>query len=213
MEELIQINDSAESVRYLKKKDKRLSKVIDLIGPITYKSNRDPYAFLIHEIIEQMLSKTAASKIYNRFEMLCGGDVTPETVSKFSLDKIKSVGTSLKKASCIQELTDACMSGNLSFSELTFLSDSEIIKQLTMIKGIGIWTAKMYLIFVLDRQDVLPYEDAAFLQGYTWLYNTSDRSPEKVKKMCKKWSPYCSIASRYIYRSLDMGLTKQFAHL
>lgn len=75
--------------------------------------------------------------------------------------------------------------------------------------GIGKWTAKMYLIFVLDRQEILPYEDIAFLQSYEWLYKTKDRSKKSIEKKCKKWKPYSSIASRYLYKALDTGLTKE----
>lgn len=89
----------------------------------------------------------------------------------------------------------------------------EVINELAKLRGIGIWTAKMYLIFVLDRQDILPYEDIAFLQGYKWAYKTNDTSPEAVKKKCKKWRPYSSIAARFYYRALDMGYTKGEFHL
>ena len=71
----------------------------------------------------------------------------------------------------------------------------------------------MYLIFVLDRQDVLPFEDGAFLQSYRWLYNTTDTTPASVKKKCANWNPYYSIAARYLYRILDLGLTKEDFHL
>ncbi|MCC8014242.1 MAG: hypothetical protein LIO87_03520 [Eubacterium sp.] len=81
------------------------------------------------------------------------------------------------------------------------------------ILGIGKWTAKMYLIFVLDCPDVLPVEDAAFLQAYKWLYKTEDCSEKSVYKKCKKWKPYSSIAARYLYRALDMGYTKKEFHL
>ena len=93
------------------------------------------------------------------------------------------------------------------------MSDEEIIKQLTKLPGIGRWTEKMYLIFSLDRPDVLPVEDVAFLQGYQWTYKTDDVSPAAARKKCKKWSPYASIAARYMYQALDLGLTEQEFHL
>ena len=93
------------------------------------------------------------------------------------------------------------------------MTDSEIMKSLTSIKGIGNWTAKMYLIFVLNRPDILPVEDVAFLQAYQWLYKTDDRTPKSVQKKCNKWKPYSSIAARYLYRALDGGLTKEEFHL
>ena len=93
------------------------------------------------------------------------------------------------------------------------LSDQEIITQLTRFHGIGNWTAKMFLLFVLDRPDILPVEDGAFLQTYRWMYKTSDCSEKSVNKKCKKWKPYSSIASRYFYKALHMGLTKEEFHL
>jgi len=108
----------------------------------------------------------------------------------------------------IRSLTNAVEAGEIVFEDLATVSDELVINKLTKIRGIGKWSAKMYLIFALDRQDILPTEDVAFLQSYEWLYNTKDRSEEAVKKKCKKWSPYSSIATRYLYRALDMGLTK-----
>lgn len=105
------------------------------------------------------------------------------------------------------------MSQDLILSDLAQLSDIEVIKKLTKYRGIGNWTAKMYLIFVLDRQDILPYEDGAFLQAYKWLYKTDDISPKSVEKKCRKWKPYSSVAARYMYRALYLGLTKEEFHL
>ena len=93
------------------------------------------------------------------------------------------------------------------------MDDPDVIKMLTSIKGIGNWSAKMYLIFALNRQDILPFEDMAFLQTYQWMYKTSDCKPASVSAKCKKWRPYSSIAARYMYRALDMGLTKEEFHL
>lgn len=89
----------------------------------------------------------------------------------------------------------------------------DVIKKLTSVRGIGNWTAKMYLLFVLGRQDILPYEDGAFLQSYRWMYRTDECATQAVLKRCKKWKPYSSIASQYLYRALDMGLTKTEFHL
>ena len=202
-----------ESIQYLITKDKRLAKVISLVGNITYCPHEDPYPFLVHEIIEQMLSTKASAKIYERLTQLCQGNVSPDVISKLSDDEIKSIGTSSLKVKCIKNLTDAIISGDIIFDKVEMLSDEDVIKTLTQVKGIGNWTAKMYLIFVLDRKDVLPYEDVAFLQGYGWMYKTNDFSPSSVKKKCKKWKPYSSIAARYMYRALDMGFTKKEFHL
>lgn len=207
---LIAINMDSPSVQYLSKKDSRLKKLISEIGDITYTlHDEDSFVFLVHEIIEQMLSVKAGQAIFNRLVELCDGEITPEAISDLSDEKIKSIGTANSKVRCIRFLTNAVRSGEIDFKRMASMSDDQIMKELMSIKGIGKWTTKMYLIFALDRQDVLPYEDVAFLQAFTWLYGIKDRSPEVVIKKCKKWSPYSSIASRYLYRALDTGLTKR----
>lgn len=184
-----------------------------MIGDISYQQYEDGYAFLVHEIVEQMLSIKAGAKIFARLEDLCAGNITASTINSLSDEQIRSIGTSAAKVSYIRSLTQAIDSGTLNLAELPKRDDKEIIKTLTSVKGIGNWTAKMYLIFVLDKQDVLPTEDVAFLQAYEWLYKTTDRSPATIINKCKKWKPYSSIASRYMYRALDLGLTKKEFHL
>ncbi len=205
-------NDSPEVV-YLKSRDRRLAKVIELVGEVEGREHNDPYTFLVHEIIEQMLSVKAGARIYNRLEDLCGGSICPEAIESLADEEIRNAGMSTAKVEYIRILTNAVNTGALNFSRLEDETDATIIKELTSLRGIGNWTAKMYLIFVLGRLDVLPYEDGAFLQTYRWMYKTDDISSASIKKKCKKWSPYASVAARFMYRALDMGLTKQEYHL
>lgn len=215
MGELVALNLDSLEIKYLCNKDKRLAKVISMVGPIEYlnREGENGYAFLVHEIVEQMLSIKAGRKIYERLESLCDGNITPESIAALSVEEIRSTGTSLAKAEYISIVTNEIISGRLVLEDLKVLSDKDVIKKLTAIRGIGNWTAKMYLIFVLGRQDVLPYEDSAFLQSYRWMYKTQDCSPKAVMKRCAKWKPYTSIASRYLYQALDLGLTKDTFHL
>ena len=106
------------------------------------------------------------------------------------------------------------MNWKLQYSgeKLDSMSDQEVIRGLTKQNGIGTWTAKMYLVFVLDRQNVLPCEDIAFLQGCKWAYKTDDISKQSVEKRCRKWRPFSSIAARF-FKALDMELTKEELHL
>ena len=214
MASIVTLNQDSPSVQYLCKKDKRLAKVIRMVGPIIYEPHTDnPFPFLIHEIIEQMLSVKAGAKIYGRFEELCNGQITPETVSKLSVEEIKTIGTSTAKANYIKGAASAVLMGNLDFSKLPDMTDKAALKELVSLRGIGTWTAKMYLIFVLDRQDILPFEDVAFFFFYKWLYKTEDVSTATIEKKCKKWKPYSSIAARFLYRALDIGFTKEEFHL
>ncbi len=209
----ITLNIDCESIQYLCKKDKRLAKVISMIGPITYQTHDDAFAFLVHEIIEQMLSIKTGAKIYSRLEELCNGSITPDSIHQLTDEQIKSIGTSTSKVSYIRGITNAVLSGEINLEELPSLSDQQICKKLLTLKGIGNWTTKMYLIFVLDRQDILPTEDIAFIQAYEWMHKTTNRSKESIEKRCKKWKPYSSIAARYLYRALDAGFIKEEFHL
>lgn len=214
MPNVVTIDMGSPSVQHLRKKDKRLAKVISMVGSISYVPHKeDAYAFLVHEIIEQMLSVKAGRKIYSRLEELCGEEISPARISALTDEQIRSTGTSNAKVEYIRNITNAVTNGTLDFSAMRQFSDEEVIASLTKIRGIGKWTAKMYLMFVLDRQDVLPFEDGAFLQVYRWMYKTQDCSEKAVTAKCKKWKPYSSIASRFCYRALDAGMTKEEFHL
>ena len=214
MSETIILDINSPPVQHLYKKDKRLAKVISMVGPITYTTYADdPYAFLIHEIIEQMLSIKSGATIYNKFINLCNGRITPKVVNNLSFEEIKSIGTATSKVKFIKGLTEKIISGNLDLESLQGLSDSDVQKSLMSIYGIGQWTSKMYLIFVLDRPDILPLDDVAFLQAYEWLYKTNNRNKDSIIKRCKKWKPYSSYAARFLYKALNSGLTKTEFHL
>ncbi len=200
-------------IKYLCSKDKHLSKVILSLGDLIYSIHTDSFAFLAHEIVEQMLSVQAGNKIYSRLVSLCNGEVTPTQILELSPEEIKTTGMAYKKVHCLIDLAREVENNTIRFDLFPTMSDIEIMNSLTHIKGIGAWTSKMYLIFVLNRLDVLPYEDGAFLQSYRWLYNTTDCKPESVKTRCKKWKPYSSLAARYMYRALDSGMTKSPFHL
>ena len=212
----IYVLDQADPrIQYLCERDKRLAKVIRMVGPITYtvRDVEDAYPFLIHEIIEQMLSVKAGNAIFGRLKTICSDNICPETISSLTDEEIRGIGTSNTKVTFIRSITEAVTTGDLDFNDLESMDDTAAMKKLMSIRGIGTWTAKMYLLFVLGRQDILPYEDVAFLQSYQWLYKTADRSPDSVMKKCKKWKPYSSIAARYLYRALDEGYTKEEFHL
>ena len=214
MPNVVTLDMDHPAVQYLCKKDKRLAKVIEMVGPIQYTPHdEDAYSFLVHEIIEQMLSVKAGQKIFERLEELCSGNVSPEQIRNLSDEQIRSTGTSNAKVEYIRNITDAINDGTRDLGKLQQLSDKQVITTLTKIRGIGNWTAKMYLMFVLNRQDVLPFEDGAFLQVYRWMYKTQDCNKKAVQNKCKKWRPYSSVASRFCYRALDAGMTKEEFHL
>ena len=208
MSNLVTLDSDSPSIKHLRERDKRLSLVIDKIGPITYEPHEDdPYSFLVHKIIEQMLSIKAGQKIYQRLVALCDGNLTAEKINQLSFEEIKSIGTATSKVKFIQSLTSAVLNHDVDFSSLSTLLDKKVHRELTKLPRIGNWTANMYLLFVLNRQDILPYDDAACLQAYKWLYNAR-KLKKTIENKCKYWKPYSSIASRYLYEALDTGLTK-----
>ena len=197
-----------EAIRHLKQCDQRLCKVIDYFGDIPLNTYNDPFSFLVGEIIGQMISNSVRRVIIERLRQLCGGAFTPEAILQHSEEEIKKTGMSASKAMYIRNLAQKTHNKELVFDEFAELEDKEIIKRLKSLKGIGDWTAKMFLLFHLGRNDVLPYEDGAFLQSYKWLYNTKVIKAESIIRRCKKWKPYSSIGARYMYYALDNGLTR-----
>ena len=154
----IEINKNSNSIIYLKKKDKRLAKVIDMVGDITYSIPNNYYEQLVESIIGQMLANKVAAVLRTLLKVLCDGEITPLSITSLSDAEIKQIGISQSKVTYIRNLTEAVDSGMIDFSTLQLMPNEEIIKILTSIRGIGNWSAKMFLIFVLDRQDILPYE-------------------------------------------------------
>lgn len=186
-----------------------MAKVIDLVGTITYKPYSDPYSFLVSTIIGQMLSNKVADIICERLEKHCDGHITPAKIDELTDSQIKSIGTSNSKVKFIRELTNSIKNKDINLKQITDMNDEDAIKVLTSIHGIGTWSAKMYLIFVLNRQNILPYEDMAFIQGYKWCYNTNRIDKDSITKKFKKFEPYRSIVARYLYKALDGGFTKE----
>lgn len=200
--------DIKAAILHLKKNDSRLSMVIDTIGSIQFHKHTDSFCFLVGEIVGQMLSKSVKKVIFNRLNDLCNNSITPVGICSLSIEQLRDIGLSTSKSSYIHNLANLVINNQINFTLLEALPDTEVIKYLTSIKGIGNWTAKMYLIFYLQREDVLPYEDGAFLQAYRWLYNTKRMEPKSISRKCSKWKPYTSIGALYLYRALDSGLTR-----
>jgi DNA-3-methyladenine glycosylase II len=188
--------------------DKRLSWLIHRYGELRYSLHTEAFPFFVETIIGQMLSNKAADTIAARLYDACGGKLTPLAVLKLELAAFKVIGLSGFKAEYIQRMATLLIEEPGYFDDLASLTDVEVIRRLTTLRGIGTWSAKMYLIFALNRLDVLPYEDGAFLQAYKWLYETEDTKPVSIVKRCEPWKPYSSLAARYLYRALDAGLVK-----
>jgi len=154
--------------------DSDLSKVIKRCGDLTYSLHTDAFSFLIETIVGQMLSNRAADAITRRLYSLCGGNVSIKSIMNLDHSSIKGIGLSAQKTEYIKSFGNFVYEHPNYFEELNELADADVINRLTRLRGIGPWSAKMYLIFVLNRLNILPYEDGAFLQAYKWLYNTEN---------------------------------------
>ena len=202
----ISIKDAA--AQHLIQADPMLGKLILRIGDIECNVHPDSFSFLVEEIIGQMLSNKMADVLIERFTYLCDGRICSATVSKLSVTDVRALGISRAKAEYIINFAKLIESQEYSLKQIELLDDKEAMRRLTHIKGVGAWTAKMYLLFVLMRPDILPFEDAAFMQGFKWLYPDAEITPSSVCARCSCWSPYSSIAARYLYRAVDCGFTK-----
>lgn len=208
MAQFVTLNEDSPAIIHLRKKDARVARVIEAVGAFTYEIYENEYEFLVGSIIGQMISERAARSIFERLQTACEGRVSLTAMTELTDRDLQQVGFSRPKITYIRELNAALQTHTLDFDELRKKSDEDVFKDLTSIRGIGAWTATMYLIFVLDRQDVLSAYDRCFLEVYRWLYNTTDVSLTSIRKRAKKWSPYASIVARYFYKALDLGLTR-----
>ena len=196
-----------KAIAHLRKVDPRLGGVIDTIGP--YKGwpsgNGTHFDAVARSIVFQQLSGKAAGTIHGRFQGLYGGRTPhPEELATTSDEQLRSSGLSRQKSAYLKDLGARVASGQLPIETLHELTDEEIITALTQVKGIGRWTAQMFLMFRLGRLDVLPDLDLGIQKGMQKAYRLRKLpTPERVKKIGAKWAPYRSIGSWYMWRLLD----------
>lgn len=185
-------------IEHLKRRDKKLGEAIDRIGMIQCEIKPDPFIALISSIVSQQISKKAAETVWNRLSILIGR-ISPENIAKVSQEEIQSCGMSARKTGYIQGIANAAISGVVNFDTLHTLSDEEIIKKLSSLNGVGVWTAEMLLIFSLCRPDVVSYGDLAIRRGIMNLYGLKELRKEKFDRYVKRYSPYGSVASLYLW--------------
>lgn len=191
-------------IDYLKKRDKKLGLEIDRIGMIKRETNKNLFSSLISSVISQQISTKAAITVTNRLVELIG-EFTPVNIEKTELESIQKCGMSLRKASYIKGIAEAAISKEVDFENLHKLSDEEVSKELTSLKGIGEWTAEMILIHSLERPDILSYKDLAIRRGIMRLYNLEEISKKDFEIYRKRYSPYCTVASLYLWEISGEG--------
>lgn len=195
------------AAEYLTKHDAVLAPVIARAGICTIRPNTDYYQELVDAIISQQLSVHAARSIENRFRELFGGTFpTPQQILEVDAETLRGIGFSRAKANYVRDLAQHILDGKVSFAGIDNLSNDEIIAELTDVKGIGVWTAHMFLMFCMGRSDVLPVGDLGVRNGIRALYGFDDApTPEQITEVAAEhqWHPYESIASWYVWQSLD----------
>lgn len=185
-------------MEYLKKKDKKLGAVIDRIGMIEREVIPDLFIALIFSIVSQQISAKAASTVCSRLEK-CFMVINPETISSATVEEIQQCGLSFRKSAYIKGIGVAVHEKKLVLSELARLPDDVVIRHLSSLNGVGRWTAEMLLIFSMGRMDVVSFDDLAIQRGMKATYGLKELNRELFEKYRKKYSPFGSVASLYLW--------------
>ncbi len=197
----------SQAAEYLGKKDPVLAAVIKRAGPCTIRPHKNYYQELVESIISQQLSIKAAATILKRFKDLFGGDFpAPEEILKKDIEELRSTGLSRGKAAYVRDLAQHVVDGRVKFGHLDSLSNDEVIKELTAVKGIGEWTAHMFMMFCMGRLDVLAHGDLGIKNGIRKLYGLGHQpSADEIQELAarKNWHPYETVACWYIWHSVD----------
>ncbi|QQG50962.1 MAG: DNA-3-methyladenine glycosylase 2 family protein [Candidatus Saccharibacteria bacterium] len=201
------MNQLQQAADYLRTHDKTLAPVIARSPLPSFKKHTDYYETLVDSIISQQLSVKAAASIEKRFKDLFDGSFpSPQQILQKDIEELRSVGLSRPKARYVQDLAQHILDGTVRFDAIDTMTNEEIIAQLTTVKGIGEWTVHMFLMFCMARLDVLPIGDLGIRNGVQKLYGLDHvPTPQEVADIATKnsWHPYQSVASWYVWQSLD----------
>ena len=217
-----------KAVTHLKKSDPVLRAIIERSGPCRMQFSPPEFHSLAEAIVYQQLNGKAAETIFKRFAALAGEPLTPEGILELSDEQMRGAGLSKQKSAYLKDLAAKTSSGLLDFARLPELPDAEVVEHLTQVKGIGVWTAQMFLMFTLKRENVLPTGDfgirMAMYKHYLDVQRSTQRAkaarkssaakkvpkrkinlptPEQMEKIAKRWEPYRSVACWYLWKSLD----------
>jgi DNA-3-methyladenine glycosylase II len=203
--------DYTRARRALMRRDPVIAALIRQYGECGLASSQraDPFHALLHAIIAQQLSTKAARTIEGRFSALFDGRPTPAGVARASDEELRGVGLSSPKIKYLRDLCTRILDGSLSLEALEAMTDDEVIAALTSVKGIGRWTAEMFLMFRLHRPDVLPVGDLGIVKAVQRAYKLRTLpSPQRLTKIGETWRPYRSVACWYLWASLNTAPLK-----
>lgn len=187
-----------DEVEYLKGKDKKLGEIIEKVGMIEREVDTDLFSAVVHHIVGQQISTKAQATIWQRMKDTFE-DVNAETILSAGAKKLQSVGMSFRKAEYITDFADKVHSGTFDLEGIREKTDAEVIKELTALKGVGVWTAEMILLFCMERKDIFSYDDLAIQRGLRMVYHHRKIDRKLFEKYRRRYSPYCSVASLYLW--------------
>lgn len=186
------------AVKYLKSKDKILSNVIDTIGHINRKVDTDLFSSVVHHIIGQQISTKAQATIWQRINENLG-ELNAGNILDSGVEKLQSFGMTYRKAEYITDFAAKIKSGEFDLEGIWHKSDDDAIAEFVSLKGIGVWTAEMILLFCMQRPDILSFDDLAIQRGLRMVYHHRKIDRKLFEKYRRRFSPYCSVASLYLW--------------
>ncbi len=194
-----------KAIRHLSQTDPVMASIIERVGPYKIEYREPTFQTLVRSIVYQQLNGKAASTIFGRLLAAAKVDpLTPESILKLRPAKMRALGLSGQKMSYIRELARLTRDGEVDFERCATLEDAAVVEHLTRVKGVGVWTVHMFLIFALRRHDVLPTGDLGVRAAMKRAYGLEELpKPEEMARIAAAWRPYCSVASWYLWRSLD----------
>lgn len=185
-------------VEYLKAKDERLGEVIEKIGHVDREVDTDLFSSVVHHIIGQQISTKAQATIWQRMKNSFG-DVNAAAIAEADISELQSFGMTFRKAEYIQDFAKKVQGKEFDLQRIAFMPDAEAIKELASLKGIGVWTAEMILLFCLQRPDIFSFDDLAIQRGLRMVYHHRKIDRKLFEKYRRRFSPYCSVASLYLW--------------
>ena len=196
-----------EACKHLAKRDRVMRKLIPMFGEARLQSRRDPFTTLARSIVGQQVSVQSAQAVWDRFVALGGADsrrVRPAAVTALDVEDMRQAGLSARKVEYLRDLAEHFQDQSLHVAQWQRMDDESIIEELVAIRGIGRWTAEMFLIFHLMRPNVLPLDDLGLVKGISLNYFSGEPvSRAEAREVGEAWAPYRSVATWYIWRSLD----------
>lgn len=196
-----------EARNHLRKNDPVMREIIRTVGPFKAKTHRDRFGTLAGAIIAQQISGKAAASIWKKFQDLLHPEkVTPDAIDGKTLEQLRTAGVSRQKGTYLKDLATRVLAGEVQLNTLGRKSDEDAIAELTKVKGIGRWTAHMFLMFTLARLDVLPVDDLGIKNGMVKAYGLR-KLPDatKMERIAEPWRPYSTVACWYLWQYFDMG--------